>query len=132
MARDRYVILDDDDLKSANPKATQIIDVLGFVDGKEIPPIYYAKPYLISPTKGSGKAYALFTETLAASGQVAIARLVVRTRQYMAAVYPLAEALVVQLLRFESEIRFRKRRASRFLQTTPKPSALPSDRWRRS
>lgn len=106
VSRDKYVILEDADLKAANPKSTQTIDVLGFVDAKEIPPIYYAKPYLISPTKGSGKAYALFCETLAASSQVAVARLVVRTRQYMASVYPLDGALVVQLLRFESEIRF--------------------------
>ncbi len=106
VSRDRYVILNDADFKAANPEATQTIDVFGFVDASEVPPIYYAKPYLISPTKGSGKAYALFHETLGETGQVGIARLVVRTRQYMAAIYPLQEALAVQLLRYHDEVRF--------------------------
>ncbi len=101
----KYVILTDDDLKAANPKATQSIDVIGFVPAGEIPLIYFAKPYLIGPTKGSEKAYHLFKETLEEMERVAIAQVVIRTRGYMAAVYPYDDALIVQLLRYDDEVR---------------------------
>lgn len=102
----RYVILKDEDLKAANPRATQTIDLLGFVPAGSIPLLYYAKPYLIAPTKGSARAYALFRDTLEQMEQVGVAQVVVRTRQYVAAVYPHENFLMVQLLRYEDELRF--------------------------
>lgn len=102
----KYVILKDEDLKAANPRATQTIDMLGFVPAGSIPLLYYAKPYLIAPTKGSARAYALFRDTLEQMEQVGIAQVVVRTRQYVAAVYPYEHFLMVQLLRYEDELRF--------------------------
>src|ERR1700710_2348199 len=56
VAANRYVVLSPEDLKSANPKATQTIDVFGFVAQADIPLAYYAKPYIVGPTKGSEKA----------------------------------------------------------------------------
>jgi DNA end-binding protein Ku len=100
-----YVTLTDEDLKTANPKATQTLDVIGFVPAKEIPLLYYAKPYLIGPTKGSEKAYLLFRDTLEEMERVALANVVLRTRQYLAAVYPFDNALVAQLLRYDEEVR---------------------------
>ncbi|MGH7584424.1 MAG: Ku protein [Gemmatimonadales bacterium] len=100
-----YVILTDEDLKAANPKATRTIDVLGFIPADAIPRFYYDRPYLIAPTKGSDKAYALLRDTLDQTGQVAVAQMVIRTRQYLVAVYPFEGALVAQVLRYDEEVR---------------------------
>jgi DNA end-binding protein Ku len=101
----RYVLLDDKELKAANPVATQTIEVLGFVGAADIPPLYYAKPYYVAPLKGSEKAYRLFATALARSERIGLAQLVIHIRQYVAAVYPLEGTLVVQLLRYAADIR---------------------------
>jgi DNA end-binding protein Ku len=100
----RYVILTPDDIKEANPKATQTIDVFGFVSRADIPLPYYAKPYIVAPTKGSEKAYLLFRNVLDETSRVALANMVLRTRQYLAAVYPFDGALMAQLLRYDAEL----------------------------
>lgn len=105
VAKNRYVHLTDTDLKSANPKATQTVDILGFIGRDDIELIYFDRPYYVAPRKGSEKAYALLREALEKTGQVGIAQIVLRTRQYVAAVYPYDEALVVHLLRYHDEIR---------------------------
>ena len=100
-----YVVLTPDDLKSANPKATQTVDIVAFVEQNEIPLIYYAKPYYVSPLKGSDKAYGLLRDALAASKQVGLAQIVIHTRQHMAVVYPYEGSIVVQLLRYAHELK---------------------------
>ncbi len=103
--KDRYVLLDDKELKAANPAATQTIEILGFVGLHEIPPLYYAKPYYVAPLKGSEKAYRLLATALEKSERIGLAQLVIHVRQYIAAVYPLDGTLVVQLLRYAAELR---------------------------
>ena len=105
VSSNHYVILTDEDLKNANPKSTQTIDVIGFVPAKDIPLIYYAKPYLVGPTKGSEKAYLLLHDTLMGLDRVALAQVVIRTRQYVAVLYPYDGALVAHLLRYDEEVR---------------------------
>lgn len=100
-----YVVVSEGDLKRASPEATRTVDIVGFVEAKEIDPIYYDKPYFLAPTGQGGKAYALLRGALEKSGRIGIARLVVRTRQYVAAVYPLGDVLIAQLLRYQHEIR---------------------------
>ncbi len=102
---DRYVILTADDLKSANPKATQSIDIFGFVRDAEVPRVFFAKPYFVSPLKGSDRAYALLRDVLRKSEQLALATVVIHTRQHVAAVYPHDGALVVQLLRYAADLK---------------------------
>ncbi len=101
----RYVELSSEELKEANPKATQTVDIIGFVSRDSVPPIYFAKPYYVGPLKGSEKAYALLKTVLERTERVAIANVVIRTRQYLATVFPLEDALVVQLLRYHDELR---------------------------
>ena len=72
----RYVLLTPEDIKEANPKATQTIDVFGFVAATDIPLPYYAKPYIVAPTKGSEKAYLLFRNVLDETDRVALANVV--------------------------------------------------------
>ena len=101
----KYVVLSDEDLKSANPKATQSVDIVGFVSQADIPLLFYDKPYYVSPLKGSDKAYGLLRDALADTKQVGIAQIVIHTRQHVAAVYPHEGVIVVQLLRYAHELK---------------------------
>jgi DNA end-binding protein Ku len=99
-----YVVLSDADLKRANPKLTQTIEILGFVDAADIEPIYFEKPYYLEPLK-KGKGYVLLREALQRTKKVAISRVVIRTKEHMAAVGVRGKALVLYLLRYAQEVR---------------------------
>ena len=102
---DEYVVLSDEDLKRANVKATQTIDILTFVDAGEVPLTYYEHPYYLLPGKGGEKVYALLRETLRKSGKIGIANVVIRTRQHLCALVCIDKAIVLNTLRFADEIR---------------------------
>ncbi|HZI64113.1 MAG TPA: Ku protein [Thermoanaerobaculia bacterium] len=105
-AKNKYVVLGESDLKRANPEAAQTVDIFGFIDRDAVEPVYFDRPYYVAPDgRGAAKAYALLREALERSGRMALARIVIRTRQYVAAVYPLDRVLVVNLLRFHHELR---------------------------
>ncbi|MFZ0032990.1 MAG: Ku protein [Candidatus Cybelea sp.] len=99
-----YVLLTDDDFKKVNPEATQSVDILEFVELDKINPMYFDKPYYLEPTKQGRHAYALLRETLEHTHRVAVARVVVRTKEYIAAVKPIDGALVLELMHWASEI----------------------------
>jgi DNA end-binding protein Ku len=99
------VVLSDEDLKRAAPEATQTIDIVDFVDLEEISPLYFDKPYYLAPDKRGAKAYALLRETLRRTGKVGIAKVVIRTRQYLAAVVTRGDVLTLELLRYAHELR---------------------------
>ncbi|MGC2423098.1 MAG: Ku protein [Nitrospirota bacterium] len=101
----RYVVLSDDDLKNANPKATQTVEILDFVDADEIPAEYFDKPYYLAPTAKGKKGYALLREMLKKTGKVGIAKVVIHTREYIAALMPQGNVLVLDILRYPYEIR---------------------------
>jgi DNA end-binding protein Ku len=101
----RVVVLDDQELKNANPEATETVDIVQFVDGSEIDSVYFDRPYYLAPLSRGGKAYALLRETLRRSGKVGVARVVIRTRQYVAALVVRGPALVLNLLRYQHELR---------------------------
>ncbi len=100
-----YVVLSDDDLKRANPESTQTIEIIDFVDLAQISPVYFEKPYYLAPERKGAKSYALLRETLRRSGKVGIAKVVIRTRQHLAAVVPHDDAIVLDLMRFQDELR---------------------------
>lgn len=101
----RYVIVSDADLRKASPERTQRIDVLSFVDAAEIPPPYFDRPYYLEPARGGERGYALFREALRRTGKVAIASVVVKTRQHLAAVLVQDDVLGLDLLRYPAELR---------------------------
>ncbi|HYG32587.1 MAG TPA: Ku protein [Methylophilaceae bacterium] len=101
----QYVVLSDEDLKRANVEATQTIDIVNFVDTEEVPPIYFEQPYYLAPTKGGDKVYVLLRETLRKAGKIGIAQVVIRTKQRLAALMPMENAIVLNLLRYGDEIR---------------------------
>jgi len=99
-----YVVLTDDDFAKVNPEATQSVDILEFVELDKINPMFFDKPYYLEPTKQGKHAYALLREALADSNRVAIARVVIRTKEYIAAVKPIDGALVLELMHWANEI----------------------------
>lgn len=102
---DEYVVLSDEELRAANAKATQTVEIVEFVDGSEIDPLYFDTPYYVEPQKKGSKSYGLLREALQKSGKVGIANVVLRTRQHVAALLVRGDALVLNLLRYAHEIR---------------------------
>ena len=102
---DEYVVLTDEELARANTKATQTIEIEDFVDQDEIDPVFYERPYYLEPVKKDSKSYALLRETLLRTGKVGIARVVLRTRQRIAALMVRQGVLVLELLRYDYELR---------------------------
>lgn len=100
----QYVELTDEDFKKVNPVASQSVDILEFVDLDKINPMFFDKPYYLEPSKQGKHAYALLRESLTQANKVAIARVVLRTKEYIAAVKPIGDALVLQLMHWASEI----------------------------
>jgi len=103
--KDQYVVVSDDDFRQANVKATQTVDIQAFVDAGEIEPYSYDTPYYLEPGKRGEKGYALLLETLRKTGRVGVAKVVLYTRQHLAAVLPVDRLLALNTLRFADEIR---------------------------
>jgi DNA end-binding protein Ku len=104
-AKGRYVIVNDADLRRASPERTQRIDILAFTEAAAIPPLYFDRPYYLEPARGGDRGYALFREALRRSGKVAVASVVVKTRQHLAAVLVHGRVLVLDVLRYAAELR---------------------------
>lgn len=100
-----FVVLSDDELQNIKPEATKTLDIDSFVPQSEMDCFYYEKPYYLEPVKQSEKSYVLLRETLKRTKTVGLAKVVIRTRQYLAAIMPRGHALVVNLLRFYQEIK---------------------------
>jgi len=101
----RYVVISEDEIRKARPEATQTIDIFSFVKANEIPLQHFDTPYYLSPDKRGGKVYALLRETLEKTGKVALATVVLHTRQHLALVRSLDDALVLITLRWPDEVR---------------------------
>jgi DNA end-binding protein Ku len=99
-----YVTLGDDDFKSVLPEATQSVEILEFVELDQINPMYFDTPYYLEPEKKGRHAYALLRESLREANKVGIARVVIRSREHLAALKPNGEALVLELMHFADEL----------------------------
>ena len=102
---DKYVVLSDEDFRRANVEASKTVDIQAFVDLKDIPPLYFETPYYLAPGKRGEKAYALLRDAMKKAGKAGIATVVIRTRQYLAAVMPQDDVLLMDTLRYADEIR---------------------------
>lgn len=100
-----YVVLSDEDLLRANPEKTQTVEITDFVDLEDIEPVFYDKPYYLAPTGKNAKGYALLREALKRTRKVGIAKVVIRSREYLSAVVPQGNVLVLEILRYADEIR---------------------------
>ncbi|MCF7202536.1 Ku protein [Pseudomonas oligotrophica] len=100
-----YVVISDEEIKAAHPKATQTVDIVAFVDARDISFLYIDTPYYLTPDRRGEKVYALLRETLIQTGKVGIANVVLRNKQHLAVVMPLGKALVMNTLRWAEEVR---------------------------
>ncbi len=103
--KDRYVVLTDEDFRRANIEATQTVDILRFVDEQEIAPMYFETPYYLAPERRGEKGYTLLRQTLKQTRKVGIANVVIRTRQYVAALLPVDDMIVLNTLRYANEVK---------------------------
>lgn len=100
----KFVVLGEKDFQRVDLEAMQTVDIQDFVDVAEIDPMYFYKPYYLEPQKGGDKAYTLLREALAEGKKVGIAKVVIKTRQYLAGVKALKHALVLELMHFAEEL----------------------------
>ena len=100
----KFVVLNEKDFQRVDLEATQTVDIQDFVDLDEIDPMYFYKPYYLEPQKGGDKAYVLLREALAEGKKVGIAKVIIKTRQYLAGVKALKHALVLELMHFADEL----------------------------
>jgi DNA end-binding protein Ku len=103
--KNRYVVLSDEEIQSANVKSTQSVDILAFVDAGDIPLTYFDTPYYLAPIQRGQKVYALLRETLERSQKVGIANVVIQAKQHLAALIPSGPLLILNTLRWAAEIR---------------------------
>jgi DNA end-binding protein Ku len=101
---DRYVLIEPEELDALDPKATKTIDIEEFVDLNEIDPIYYDHSYYLAPTAGGAKAYRLLLDAMRESGKVGIGRVVLRSKQQLAALRPTGEVLTLTTMLFGDEV----------------------------
>jgi DNA end-binding protein Ku len=102
---DKYVVLSDEDFRRANPEASRTVDILAFVELADIQPQYFETPYYLVPEKRGEKAYALLRETLEKAGKAGIASVVIRTKQYLAALVAEDDVMVLNTLRYADELK---------------------------
>ncbi|HSI60628.1 MAG TPA: Ku protein [Ideonella sp.] len=100
-----YVLLSDDEIKAAYPQTTQTIEIEAFVKAQEIPFVYLERPYYLEPIGKGDKVYALLREAMLQAGMIGIARVVMHTKEHLAALIPAGPALMLNTLRWASEIR---------------------------
>jgi DNA end-binding protein Ku len=100
----RFVVLTKDDFKTAALEKTKTIDILDFVDPKEIDERYFETPYYLQPGKGADRAYALLRDAIKESGKIGIAKIILRDAQHLAAVETIGDAMVLTMMRFADEL----------------------------
>ncbi len=103
--RGQYVVLTEEDLKRANARATQTVEIIDFVDSKDIHPIFFQKPYFLAPVGRGEKGYALLREALKKTGKAGVAKVVIHSKEYIGAVVPYGRVLVLDLIRYADELK---------------------------
>jgi DNA end-binding protein Ku len=101
---DHYVMITNDELEAIDPKKTRTIDIEDFVDLDEIDPLYYEHPYYLAPDTGASKAYKLLLAALTETNKVAIARVVIRSKEYLTAIRPAGDVLTMETMLFGDEL----------------------------
>jgi DNA end-binding protein Ku len=103
-SKGNYVVLKDEDLNKAAPQSKESVDIESFVDIADISLRYFDKPYYLVPARKAEKGYVLLRETLREQNKAGLARVVIRTREYLALVAAEGQALMLFLLRYPQEL----------------------------
>jgi DNA end-binding protein Ku len=101
----QYVIISPEEIDRAYPRTTQTIEIQEFVDAAQVPFVYLERPYYIEPINKGHKVYALLRDTLTKAGKIGIAKVVIQTKQHLAALVPWGDALVLNLMRWGDDIK---------------------------
>jgi DNA end-binding protein Ku len=104
ISKDRYVVVKPEELEALDPKKTRTIEIVEFVDQDQIDPIFYDHPYYLVPDRGADKAYNLLLEAMREAGKVAIARVVIRSKESLTAIRPMEGVLAMTTMLFADEI----------------------------
>src|SRR5436190_20198125 len=104
IAPDRYVIVKDEEIEKLRPEKTRRLDITEFVELEAVDPIFYDNTYYLAPDEGGAKAYALLVAAMKRTKRIAVARFVMRDRQYLAAIRPVDGALLLHTMRYADEI----------------------------
>jgi DNA end-binding protein Ku len=105
LTKDRYVVISPEELDALDPERTRTIDIEDFVDLDEIDPVYYDHPYYLVPDKGASKAYGLLLGAMKQAGKVAIARVVIRSKEQLVAIRPgEGDVLMMETMLFHDEV----------------------------
>jgi DNA end-binding protein Ku len=100
----KFVVLKDEDFTRVDVEATQRVEIVNFVQLEKVNPLLFYKPYYMEAGRGGDKPYVLLREALKQSGRIAIAKVVIKTRQHLAAVKPQGEGLILELMHFPQEL----------------------------
>jgi len=101
----QYIVLEDSDFEAAEAEKNKAVEIMNFVDEKEIDPIYYEQPYYLEPDKGASKAYALLRDALQTSGKVGVGTIVLRNKESLVILKSYKNVIVLNRIRFQEEIR---------------------------
>jgi DNA end-binding protein Ku len=101
---DRYVVITPEELEAVEPEKTRTIDIQDFVDLEQIDPIYYDHPYYLAADRGATKAYKLLLDAMQEAGKVAIARVVIRSKEHLVAIRPRDDVLTMETMLFSDEV----------------------------
>jgi len=101
----QYVIISPEEIADAYPRTTQTIEIQEFVDAADVPFVYLERPYYVAPINKGQKVYALLRDTLAKTGKIGIAKVVIQTKQHLAALIPSGDALVLNLMRWGDDVK---------------------------
>jgi DNA end-binding protein Ku len=104
IAKDRYVVIEPGELEALEPKKTRTIEIEDFVELSQIDPVFYDHPYYLAPGAGGAKPYRLLLEAMRETGKVAIARVVIRSKEALVAIRPMGEALGMATMIFSDEV----------------------------
>lgn len=102
--KDRYVVIKEEDFARVDVEATQTVDLINFVAMDEVDPLLFYKPYYLEVGKGGDKAYVLLRDSLIKTRKIALAKVVIRARQHLAAVKPQKDGLILELMHFPDEL----------------------------
>ena len=104
-AKNQFVLLEPDELKVLEQPKTDAIEITEFVPAEQVERVYYDRAYYLGPDRGGGRAYRLLAAALEQTGRVAVARFATRGKQYLVMVRPYREGLMLEQLRYETEVR---------------------------
>jgi DNA end-binding protein Ku len=103
-SKGKYVIITDEDFKTAAVESSKTLEIVDFVQEEEIDPRYFETPYFLVPSKGGEKAYALLREAIRKTGSVGIGKIIMRQKQHLAGIRVVGEALILEIMRFANEL----------------------------